>query len=152
MTLCFQFVSAASAAASAAAKTFASHIKTVWAKPYIFGTRNLWVWGNVLNDFSMTLTQGHDCGIDNQKFACLRDKVRTSHWITTKHGSIIALVMVITWLDFGGVRLETVILANFLLKIRICFFKVKHYFGCISGMVGPIDVKRKGNASVGYWV
>ena len=34
----------------------------------------------------------------------------------------------------------------------MCFFKVKHYFGHISGMVGPIDVKRKGSASVGYWV
>ena len=30
----------------------------------------------------------------------------------------------------------------------MCFFKIKHYFGHISGMVGPIDVKRK---SVGYW-
>ena len=34
----------------------------------------------------------------------------------------------------------------------MCFFKVKHYFGHISGMVGPIDVKRKGGALVGYWV
>ena len=34
----------------------------------------------------------------------------------------------------------------------MCFFKVKHYFGHISGMVGPIDVKWKGRASVGYWV
>ena len=34
VTLCFQFVSAASAAAAAAAATtFASHVKTVWAKP-----------------------------------------------------------------------------------------------------------------------
>ena len=99
VTLCFQFVS--SAATSAAATTFASHVKTVSAKPYIFGTKNLWVWGNVLNDLSMTLTQGHGCGIDDKKFACLRDKVRTTHRITTKHGSIIALVMVITWLDFG---------------------------------------------------
>ena len=32
------------------------------------------------------------------------------------------------------------------------FFKVKHYFGHISGMVGPIDVKRKGSALVGYRV
>ena len=24
----------------------------------------------------------------------------------------------------------------------MCFFKVKHYFGYTSGMVGPIDVKR----------
>ena len=34
----------------------------------------------------------------------------------------------------------------------MCFFKVKHYFGYISGMVGPIDVKQKGSALVGYWV
>ena len=34
----------------------------------------------------------------------------------------------------------------------MCFFKVKHYCGHISGMVGPIDVKRKGSALVGYWV
>ena len=34
----------------------------------------------------------------------------------------------------------------------MCFFKVKHYFGHISGMVGPIDVKQKGTALVGYWV
>ena len=34
----------------------------------------------------------------------------------------------------------------------MCFFKVKHYFGHISGMAGPIDVKRKGSASVGHWV
>ena len=34
----------------------------------------------------------------------------------------------------------------------MCFFKVKNYFGHISGNIGPIDVKRKGSASVGYWV
>ena len=34
----------------------------------------------------------------------------------------------------------------------VFFFMVKHYFGHISGMVGPIDVKHKGNESVGYWV
>ena len=34
----------------------------------------------------------------------------------------------------------------------MCFFKVKHYFGHISGMVGPIDVKRKGSALGGHWV
>ena len=34
----------------------------------------------------------------------------------------------------------------------MCFFKVKHYFGHISGMVGPIDVKWKGSALLGYWV
>ena len=62
VTLCLQFVSTASA--SAAATTFASHVKTVWAKPYIFGTKNKWVWGNALDDPAMTLTQGHGCGIN----------------------------------------------------------------------------------------
>ena len=99
----------------------------------------------------MTLTQGHGCGIDKQKFACLRDKVRTAHRITTKHGTCIALVSVITgtWSDFGEVLLETFILANFLKKFRV--FSRSNYFGHISGMVGPIDVKQKGSASVGYW-
>ena len=43
-------------------------------------------------------------------------------------------------------------LVNFLLKFLMCFFKVKHSFGHISGMVGPTDVKQKVSASVGYWV
>ena len=60
--------------------------------------------------------------------------------------------MVITWFDFGEALLKTVISANFLLKNRMCFFNIKHYFGHISGMVGPINVKRWGSASVGYWV
>ena len=34
----------------------------------------------------------------------------------------------------------------------MCFFKVKHSIGHISGMVGPIDVKRIGGALVGFWV
>ena len=55
--------SVSAASASAAAKTFPSHVKTVWAKPLIFGTKNIWVWGIVLDDLSMTLTQGHGCGI-----------------------------------------------------------------------------------------
>ena len=83
----------------------------------------------------MTLTQGQGCGVDLQKNSCRHDKVRTTHWIITKC-SFIALVVVITGLDFGEVLLETYILANF----RMCFFKVKHYFDHISGMVGPIDV------------
>ena len=78
--------------------------------------------------------------------------MRTTHPITTKHGSFIALVKVITRLDFGEILFENVILKNFLWKFWMCFFKVKHYFGHISGMVGPIDVKRKGSALVGYWV
>ena len=36
----------------------------------------------------------------------------------------------------------------------MCFFKVKHYFGHVSVIVGPMDVQRKGSALVGYgyWV
>ena len=60
--------------------------------------------------------------------------------------------MVITWLDFREIMLKTVILANFLKKFRMSFFKVKHYFGHISGMVGLIDVKQKGSALVEFWV
>ena len=47
-------------------------------------------------DLSVTLTQGHGCDIDKQKFACLQDKVRTTQPITTTLGSYIPLVMVIT--------------------------------------------------------
>ena len=100
----------------------------------------------------MTLTQGHGCGIDKHKFACLQDKVRMTQPITTTLGGYISLVMLITWLDFGGIPVETVIFANFHWKFRMCFLKVRHSFVHISGMVGPIDKKRKGGALVGYWV
>ena len=87
-----------------------------------------------------------------QRFACLQDKVKTTQPITTKLGSYIPLVMLITWLNFGGILLEILFLPNFLRKFLMCFFKVKHCIGHISGMVGPIDMKRKGGALVGYWV
>ena len=61
----------------------------------------------------MTLTHGHGCGINEQKFDCFHDKVRTTLPIYTKPGSIIALVMVITRFYFGEVYIN-VILANFL--------------------------------------
>ena len=54
--------------------------------------------------------------------------MRTTHRITTKHSSFIALVMIITLGNFGAVLLKTVILANFLLKNWTCFYKVKHCF------------------------
>ena len=110
------------------------------------------MWENVLDDLLVTLTQGHGCDIDKHKFACLQDKVKTTHPITTKRSSYIPRVMLITWLDFVGILLETLFLPNFLWKFWMCFFQVKHSIGQISGMVGPIDVKRKGCASVEYWV
>ena len=88
----------------------------------------------------------------NKKFVCLQDKVRITQLITTKLGRYISLVMVITWVGFGGILLETLFLAYFRWKFWMCFFMVKHSIGRISGMVGPIDVKQKGGASVGYWM
>ena len=70
------------------------------------------VWGNVLDDLSMTFTQGHGCGIDKQKFDCMCDEVWTNLRITTKYDNLTALFMVITWFDFEEVMFETFILAN----------------------------------------
>ena len=55
----------------------------------------------------MTLTQGHGCDIDKQKISCLQDQVRTTQPITTKLDSYIPLGMVITWLEYGGILVET---------------------------------------------
>ena len=59
--------------------------------------------------------------------------------------------MLITWLDFEGILFDT-FFVKFSFEISDAFFKVRHSIEHISGMVGPIDVKRKGGASVGYWV
>ena len=60
--------------------------------------------------------------------------------------------MLITWEDVEEILLENRFMPNFFKKFWMCFFKVKHSIGHILGMFGPIDVKRKGGASVGYWV
>ena len=78
--------------------------------------------------------------------------MRTTQPITTKLGGYILLVMLIKWLDFWNSVGNSFFLTNFLWKFEMCFFKVKHSVGHISGMDGPIDVKHKGGASVGYWV
>ena len=57
--------------------------------------------------------------------------------------------MVITWLDFEEFLLETFIFFN---NFGCVFSRSKTIFGHISGKIDPIDVKRKGSASVGYWV
>ena len=66
----------------------------------------------------MTLTQGHGCDIHKHKFVCLQDKMRTTQPITTKLGSYIPLILVITCLDFGGILCKILVLANF----RCVFF------------------------------
>ena len=87
------------------------------------------------------------------KNACLHDKIRTTGQTTTELCSFEVppptLVMHITY--FGEIMLETfrlIIFKNF----GCVFFKVKHSFDHISGMVDPINVKGKTNASVGYWI
>ena len=75
---------------------------------------------NVLDDISMTLTQGHGCGLDKQKFAYLQDKVRTTQPIITNLGSYIPQVMLITLFDCKEFCCK-LLLPNFLLKFRMCF-------------------------------
>ena len=53
---------------------------------------------------------------------------------------------------FCSYYVENCNFSKFSLKILDGFFQGQHYFGHISGMVGPIDVKRIGSALVGYWV
>ena len=60
--------------------------------------------------------------------------------------------MLITWLDFGRILLDTLFLPNFHLKFGMCFFSKSNTIGHIAGMFVPIDVNRKGGASVGYLV
>ena len=62
------------------------------------------------------------CDIDEQKFARLQDKVRTSHPIITKLDSYIPLVMNITWLDFEKIPLE-IFWGKFSLKISDVIFQ-----------------------------
>ena len=76
---------------------------------------------------------------------CLMDRYKTLHFLCPSLGHY----LIRFWIIFGG----NLYFGKFSLKnLYVGFFKVKHYFGHISGMVGPIDVKRNGNASVGYWV
>ena len=73
----------------------------------------------------------------------------TTHPITTKRGNVIALVMVITWLDFGKVLWKVLFWQRFYQNLGGCvLLKVKHYCVHNSGMFGLIDVKWKGSASL----
>ena len=89
--------------------------------------------------------------LSNKKIACLYDKVRITHPITTKLGSYIALVPLMTWLELSVILLEKKCRQLFFPKnLDVFFFKVKHSIGHISGIGGPNDMKWKGSASVGY--
>ena len=101
----------------------------------------------------MTLTKGHGCSSDQQKFACLLDKVRTADLIITKLGSSISLDLFLTWLNFGGILLETFWerFFFFFTNLGYGFFVIKHSISHIFGMVGLIHLKQKGSASIECW-
>ena len=95
--------------------------------------------------------------------------MRTTHPTTSKLGSYIPLVL-ITWLDFGGIPWEYLYLPNFFFKILDAFFKVKHYWPylrngwcdwcetkrmCISGILDqlcdlPLDLDLEFHGEIGY--
>ena len=80
-------------------------------------------------------------------FACLHDKVKTTHPITARLGSYIPLVMLIN--RFLIILLENIFWHFF--KNFWCFFfffKFKHTIGHCSGMFGPNKGKWKGSALV----
>ena len=55
-----------------------------------------------------------------------------------------------TWLNFGGILSET-FLPNFYLKFQIVFSPIEHSICHILGIVGPVDVKQKGNELTGCY-
>ena len=57
---------------------------------------------NVLDALSVTLTQGHGCHTDYNKFVCLYDRIWTTLPITIQFSSIICMVMIIIWLHLEG--------------------------------------------------
>ena len=68
--------------------------------------------------------------------------MRTNHPIAIKLINYIPLVMLSTWLNFGGIMSET-----FFNKFQIHFSPVEHSVCHMLGNVGPFDVKLKGNES-----
>ena len=61
----------------------------------------------------------------------------------------ITLIMFSTWLNFG--KIWPNFFSDFGRKILNPFSPVEHFICHIFGMVGPIDVKQKGNESTGYF-
>ena len=71
--------------------------------------------------------------LTKKKIGCLHHELGTTHSITTKHyWPNYAYYLNTFWRSF---------IANFLQKFWICFIKITHYFGHLSGIFGVIDVK-----------
>ena len=96
---------------------------------------NLWVWEKFLAPISVTLSQGHQATKAGQNLTCPLDKVRTACPIATKLGSYIPLVMLSTWINFGGILSETFFSHKFFVKFQARFSTVEHSICHILGMV-----------------
>ena len=110
---------------------------------------NLWVWEKFLVSISVTLGQGHQATEAGQIWLCSHDKVRTAHPIARQVGRYTFLVMLPTWLNFGGILSKTLFLTIFYVKFQMPFSPIEHSICHILGVVGPIDVKQKGHESIG---
>ena len=88
----------------------------------------------------MSESQGLNLRYLGQYFACLHDKARTTHPITTKH-RYIPMLMFITWLNFGGILLEFFFIWIFFSKFHM-YFSISNSIGHILGLVGQIDIKQ----------
>ena len=152
VTLCFQFVSAAASSSAAATMTFASrvepfdlHLRYLRPRMYrswtMYWITLLWPWPKV-TAVALINKNVYVCRI---KWEPLNQLLR--YWVAI---SLLPCLSSDKMLEEFCWKL--LFCQIFVKKNRMCFFKVKHSIGHISGMVGPIDVKRRGSASVGYWV
>ena len=76
--------------------------------------------------------------------------MRITNSVTTKLDRYMSLVMFSTWLDCREILLETFFFLYFFKILDV--FSRSNTISHISRMIGLIDVKQKGSASVGYWV
>ena len=90
----------------------------------------------------MTLTQGHGCGNDEQKFTCMHDKVKTTHSITTRPGIAYHLI------NFLCNSVEN-FYGNFFQNF-LCAFSRSNTILAIS-QERLVQLTGKGSASFGYW-
>ena len=130
-------------------KDFASHVKTIWTKSSIC-YKEIKAWENALDDLLVTLPKVTAVTLINTNLLICRIKLKPLNqslhilsYINTGH----AYYLIRFWENSGHN-----ISLNLLRKFWICSFKVKHSIGHISGMVGPMDMKRNGGALVRYWV
>ena len=108
---------------------------------------NLWVWEKFLVPISVTLGQGHQATEAGQILPCPHGKVRIAHPIATNLKRCIPLVMLSTWLTFGGILSEPFFFFGqiFFVKFQLGFSPIEHSICYILEVVGQVDVKQKGN-------